>query len=230
MNIGTPLRYVTPGVRGKVWTFKDSQDNCGDFGVKGTSLGKNSVLPKISRWSRFGENYSRAVKRPHGCKQLDYNSHFESTRLASKENISKLKRPSLKDNFEIIKHIEHSHLARKDTKMKGKLSGSSQSAQQKAYLRMVFSRSPHDHSTSNDNNFDEDYISLDDELFSRYLKEGSEIQHSSFVPTNVRSAEIGTPTELRSGVKSGKCRLRRKYADLHLGVTASDNNLVKYGR
>ena len=216
MNTGKPLICVTPG--DKVWRLKDCVDNCGHFGIMGTSLDKRSFLPKLSRRSGFGEKAATA-QVAHACKILDPIPHFRNTNLTPRESgaVSNLIKPGVKYNGDVG---ENSYLERTqitnigtfyDSKKRG---GISRSARQKTYLRMVLSRSSGVNSERKEKNFDEDYLSLDDELFSRYLNEESELEHSSFVSR-----------ELRSGVKSSKCRLQMK-----CGETAPDKRFVKYGR
>ncbi len=209
MNIGTPLRCMTLTDRGNVWTVKDCQGSYDHFGVKGTSLSKNSFLPKLSQESRFEKNARPVI-----------NSHLK-TSLTPKKNgaIRKLEKPPSVENK--LKHLENSDLQRNEMPIKARFCDnngiSSRSAKQKAYLRMVLSRSSHEKSQSKDKNFDEDYLSLDDEQLSRYLTEESEIEHSSFIPR-----------QLRSYVTSSKCRLRMKRGDLCDAVP--DKRFVKYGK
>ena len=213
MNIRKPLRCVTPG--DKVWTLKDCEDNCGHFGVMGTSLGKPSALPKLSQRSEFGKKATPA-QATHACKTLDPILHFRNTNLTPKDSgaVSNFKKPGVKYN-EDVTYLERTKTTNKGTFYDRKERGAiSRSAKQKTYLRMVLSRSPGVNSETKDKNFDEDYISLDDELFSRYINEESELENSSFVPR-----------DLRLGVQSSKCRLQMKY-----GETVPDKRFVKYGR
>ena len=216
MNIGKSLRCVTPG--DKVWTLKDCQDNCDHFGVMGTSLGKRSLLPKLSRRTGIAEKAAPA-QVTHGCKILDPIPHFRNTNLTPKESeaVSNFEKPGVEHNVNVAENsnLERTKTNNRRTFYDGKERGGvSRSAKQKTYLRMVLNRSPGVNSERQDKNFDEDYLSLDDELFSRYLNEESEMEHSCFVPR-----------ELKSGVKSTKCRLQIKY-----GETLPDKRFVKYGR
>ena len=232
MKIGTPPKCLKT-VRGQnVLTFQE--DN---FDVKGSSLSPISTFHADSqRW-----RLERSVRQQHrhGSEILGRNFRtFERTSSATEDaNVGEPKKSSILDNVRVMKHLGNSNLERKDVERKGKLSSTkktlsrSQNDKQKVYLKMVLNRPRKEHfSTSNKCYIDEDYIRLNDELFASYLTE--EEHHSRFTSTNLESEQIdhssSAPSELRSGVMSGKCRLRRKYSEVDVKTT--DKSLVKYGR
>lgn len=226
MDLGKPLKYVTREDGGNVWQLKVSQDNCGSFGVKGTSLGKHCIESKASVSRKCLESADCIERRDGG--KLKMNSHF-----GRKKGISmhKLERRSLENSYESIQDLE---CLRNSTKIqgnysesKGGRSGGLQSAKQKTYLRLVLGRSSQEN-TKRNNNIDEDYVSLDEALVSDYLREESEIEHSSEKLRSGEAEPSSVYSELRSGVKSGKCRLRRKYDEV--SVVQSNNSLVRYGK
>ena len=231
MDPGRPLRYVTREDGGNAWPLKVSQDNYGYFGVKGTSLGKHCIVSKTLQSKKCSES-ADCRERRDGGKEFEIKSRSGRTLEIEKENgksIHRLVKRSLENSYESIEDIERS---RDCTKITGKFSGSKggrsgglQSAKQRAYLRLVLGRPSQKNTTKNDNFIDEDYVSLDDTLVLGYLREESEIEHT------LRSGEAeqsSVGAELRSGVKSGKCRLSRKYGDV--SVMQSDNSLVRYGK
>ena len=218
MDLGRPLKYVSREDRGNAWTLPVSQDSCGHFGINGVSLSKHFIASKASQTGEFLE--SKEVKS-------DFRRTLELPKK-KKKSVLELERPSLESSCESIQNIEDS---RNSTKIKGTFSGSedgrsgsSQTAKQKTYLRLVLGRSSQAN-TKSSNNIDEDYLSLDDALVSCYLREESGIERSR---GTLRSGRAAQSAELRSGVKSGKCRLRRKYDDV--SVVQSGNSLVRYGK
>ena len=218
MDLGRTLKYVSREDRGNAWTLKVSQDSCGHFGINGVSLGKHFISSKASQTGEFLE--SKEIKS-------DFRRTLEMPKK-KKKSVLELERPSSESSCESIQNIESS---RNSTKIKGTFSGSKdgrsgslQTAKQKTYLRLVLGRSSQANPRRN-GNIDEDYISLDDALVSCYFREESEIEHST---GTLRSGRAAQSAELRSGVKSGKCRLRRKYDDV--SVVQSDNSLVRYGK
>lgn len=243
MKIGTPLKFLTPGDRERSLTTLKKQD--GYFGVKGTSMRRNFAFPKISQdldatRPRHRISCLHAISFNAKGYEVDVNLGQPSrnktllktnTVGSSLENQSSNLRPISKRDCLKLANDFGRCLDFRETDMKtteGQYFGTenTRSTKHKAYMRMLFSRSSF---KSHDSNFDEDYISFDDQLFSRYLNDGG-----GLIEMNDISVESHSAAEVakRFGLQSSKCRLRKKYADVNMAKRLNESaaSLVKYGK
>lgn len=215
MDIGAPLKAYTSVHRRHLCTLKDLKHTRGNdnFRAAGASLTRSYRFPKVSQKLGFEQD----------CKQIEPKNQL-GNKCFGQLNKTLHTGNSLKVNqFHFLGHKGKFLATERPNK-------NSQTAKQKVYLRMVLNRPFPGHSkdANKDSNFDEDYLTFDNDLFSRYVMEESSLQGTKSKSLETEHSTF-EPTDLRSGVKSGKCRLRRKYGDLDVDGTVKSDSFVKYG-